>query len=92
MEMRCKATGERFLIASNDPKATENGLVARFTGGSHPNKHLQSLWNEHGAEGFAFEMVETLEDNDPQKEVTDELQELLELCLAESPKAMRVWR
>ena len=52
LEMRCLATGERFLIASRDPRATENGLVARFDGGNHPNKRLQALWSEHGHGGI----------------------------------------
>ena len=87
LEMRCLATGERFLIASRDPRATENGLVARFDGGNHPNKRLQALWNEHGRGGFAFALVEKLEYDD-----AHELQALLELYLEEHPEAKRVWK
>ena len=90
LEMRCLATGERFLIASRDPRATENGLVARFDGGSHPNKRLQALWNKHGRGEFAF--VEELEYDDAREDHTEELQALLELCLEEHPEAKRVWR
>ena len=77
LEMRCLATGERFLIASRDPRATENGLVARFDGGNHPNKRLQALWSEY---------------DDAREDHAEELQALLELCLEEHPEAKRVWR
>ncbi len=92
MEMRCRATGESFLIATNDLHATENGLIARFDGGSHPNKRLQALWSEHGREGFSFELVEELEYDDAREDYAEDLQELLELYLEEHPGTARVWR
>ena len=92
LEMRCLATGERFLIASRDPRATENGLVARFDGGNHPNKRLQALWSEHGHGGFTFALNEELEYDDAREDHAEELQALLELCLEEHPEAKRVWR
>ncbi len=92
MQVRCLETGERFFIGSTDMKATENGLVARFDGGQHPNRHLQSLWNEYGRESFAFEPVEELEYDDVHEDHTEALQALLELCLEEAPEATRVWR
>ena len=92
LAMRCRATGETFLIATNNPQATENGLAARFDGGRHPNKHLQELWNEHGRDGFTFEVVEELDCDDAHEDHAEELQELLDLCLAERPDARRVWR
>ena len=92
LEMRCLATSERFLIASRDPRATENGLVARFDGGNHPNKRLQALWNKHGRGGFAFALAEELEYDDAHEDHAEELQALLELYLEERPGAKRIWK
>ena len=90
--LRCIATDEVFLIASSDLKATQNGLITKLSGGGHPNKHLRALWAEYGEEGFAFEVIETLEYDDPHEDHTEELQALLELCLEENPAAARVWK
>jgi hypothetical protein len=37
-----------------------NGQKAQLSGGCHPNKALQSEWNEFGSDNFTFEIVDEL--------------------------------
>ena len=56
----------------------------------HPNKALQALWNQYGENGFAYTVVKVLEYKDPLEDYTEELEEMLEQCLAEMPKAKKI--
>lgn len=60
----CAATGDVFLGTAVDTDRAMNGVRARLDGGLHRCKQLQALWNERGAEGFEYEVVELLEYDD----------------------------
>lgn len=92
VELRCIATGERFLGTASDTAVAYNSLQAKLGGGLHPNKRLQQLWNEHGEEGFAFAVVQTIDYDDPAEVTLDDLRALRELCLAEDPSATIIWK
>ena len=51
VELRCTATGQRFLGITRDAAKELNSLRAKLNGGGHPNRPLQQLWSEHGANG-----------------------------------------
>ena len=92
VELRCIATGERFLGTTRDAAKELNSLQAKLNGGGHPNRPLQQLWNEHGANGFAFNVVDTLEYENPEDVTADDLDALRELLLAEDPEARKIWK
>ena len=92
ISLRCKATGEAFLGVSKDTKADFNSVRAKLSGGMHPNKHLLELWNQYGEAGFTFSTAAVLEYEDPLEDHTEELETLRELCLAEDPKAVKIWK
>lgn len=92
VSLRCVATDERFFGIATDTKAEFNSLQAKLSGGQHPNKHLQGLWNTYGSEGFELSTVQTLDYKNVDEVSTEDLEELRELCLAEDPSARKIWK
>ncbi len=90
--LRCTATSESFLGASQDVPADFNSARAKLDLGGHPNKKLSALWERYGEEGFEFIVLESLECEDPAEDYRADLEELRELCLAADPKAEKIWR
>ena len=89
---RCKATGEAFLGVSNDVKAGFNSVDCQLGMNMHPNKHLQALWNQYGADGFELTVAEALKYDDPLADHTEALEEMRDLLMARDPKAQKIWR
>lgn len=92
VELRCTATGERFLGITRDAAKELNSLRAKLNGGGHPNRSLQQLWNERGEDGFEFSVADTLEYESPEDVSADDLQALRDLLLAEDPEARKIWK
>lgn len=86
----CAATGDVFLGAAVDTDRAMNGVRARLDGGLHRCKQLQALWNEYGAEGFEYEVVELLEYDDPNDVGPDDLEALLALVAERRPETARL--
>jgi len=76
-------TADRSLVGSNvNLTAILNRHRADLRMGAHRNRELQRDWNEVGEEGFAFEVLDTLEARDePSYDVRSELRALEELWL-----------
>ena len=92
ISMKCTATGESFLGISKDTRTAFNGIIVRLNSGYHPNRRLLELWKQYGQDGFECAVLQLLEYDDPHEDHTDDLQALCDLCLAEDPKAVRIWR
>lgn len=86
----CKETGDAFLTISKDTSVGFNRHRFQLPANMHPNKALQALWNQYGESGFAYTVVKVLECKDPLEDYTEELEEMLEQCLAEMPKAKKM--
>lgn len=85
----CLPTGDRFLTAARDTTRVFNRHRFQLGAGMHSNKALQSLWNQYGEKGFAFEVVKPLECGENQ-DPEELLPLLLELCLLEEPRGRRL--
>ena len=59
--VRCMASGEVWVGATQDLSNRRNGVWFSLRLGSHREKSLQAAWNAHGADAFAFEPVETVD-------------------------------
>lgn len=92
ISLRCKETGETFLGPAKDTKAGFNSLRTKLSGGIHPNKRLMELWNQYGEAGFELSVAAVLEYEDPLEDHTEELETLRDLCLAENPQAVKIWK
>lgn len=92
LSCHCGATGDSFLTISKDTRADRNSLRCKLTSAWHPNKELQTLWDQHGEEAFTFSVTKLLKYDDPQKDHTKELNELLEECLEADTKSKKMWR
>jgi len=65
--VRCVPTGEEWLGESRNIEAQQNGTWFALRQGAHLNRGVQAAWNTHGPDGFAFEVVERLaEEENPQ--------------------------
>ena len=75
----------RFLLGSAlNPGGALNGHRFQLLHGSHRNRALQADWNEHGADAFVFEVLQTVEPSDaPGFDPADELALLEELWIDE---------
>lgn len=90
--LRCRATGDTFLGTATDIPAAFNSIRVKLDSGFHPNRELLGLWKQYGAEGFEFFTAERLEYEDAAEDHRDELETLRDICLAEDPKAKKIWK
>jgi hypothetical protein len=63
-QIRNKANGKVLIGASKDLPAILNRHRSELRLGGHRNRALQQEWNEHGADAFEFETLDTLEPSD----------------------------
>lgn len=62
--VRCRPTGAVWAQGSVDLDAQKNQIWFSLRLGKHPNAALQAAWKEHGEAAFAYEILETLPDDD----------------------------
>ena len=74
----CGATGEMFLADVVDAPAAFNRMRFQLSAGLYPDKRLQALWNQR------------LDPSDADADIAEELETLLDLCLAEHPEATKL--
>jgi hypothetical protein len=60
--VRCKATGDVWVGDSNHLDSQVNRIWFELRGGLHWNKSMQAVWNAQGEPEFAYEILETLDD------------------------------
>lgn len=64
--LRCLPTGELWIGKAPDLATIQNRLWFTLKQGANPHRALQQAWNSHGAEGFTFEVLERI----PEDELT----------------------
>jgi len=81
-QIRNTINGKVLIGTSVDLPAILNRLRTQLSYGSHRNRELQKEWNEHGADAFAFEILDALPPSDrPAYDPADDLKTLEELWL-----------
>jgi len=60
--VRCRASGETWVGRAADLDKIQNRLWFTLRQGGNPHRALQAAWRAHGAEAFAFEVLERLPD------------------------------
>jgi hypothetical protein len=60
--VHCLPTGQRWIGRTPDLSTVQNRLWFTLRQGTNPHRSLQAAWRECGAESFAFEEVERLEE------------------------------
>lgn len=63
--VRCSATGEVWAGRAPDLGTIQNRLWFTLRQGANPHRGMQATWLAHGAEAFAFECVERLDNDIP---------------------------
>lgn len=62
--IRCRATGESWVGHALDLDKIQNRIWFTLRMGDHRNAELQRAWSAHGADSFALETLERLEDEE----------------------------
>jgi hypothetical protein len=62
--VRCAASGQAWVGQAPNLDTIQNRIWFSLRMGSHTNRDLQSAWTAHGADSFAFEPLELLEDEE----------------------------
>jgi len=65
--VRCAATDEAWVGRAPDLSTVWNRLSFTLARGAHPNGPLQAAWDAHGASGLAFERLETVDEDAPNR-------------------------
>ena len=86
----CSETDEMFLADVVDAPATFNRMRFQLSSGLYPDKRLQALWDQHGENAFEFGVLQRLDPSDADTDIAEELETLLDLCLAEHPEATKL--
>jgi len=82
--IRSKFSNQCYIEATNNFRARFNSVKVKLKSNFHPNRELQQAWNEHGEQGFSFEILENLEyDKDETKTDYTEDLALLEMIWEE---------
>lgn len=76
------STEERFVAISKNVEADINSHRFKLKANWHPNKELQTLWNELGEEGFEMSVIEELDYDETMTNHTALLEEIIEIQLA----------
>ncbi len=63
--VRCVASGETWVGRTPNLDAVQNRIWFTLRLGSHSSRGLSQAWSAHGEEGFVFEPLERLEDEEP---------------------------
>jgi hypothetical protein len=64
--VRCSVLNRNWIGVSRDLDSQQNGIWFQLRMGNHMNRDLQSSWNSHGAEAFQFEILEIVENENPE--------------------------
>ena len=81
-QVRNTVTGRALVAASKDVSSILNRHKAQLSMDAHPSKTLQADWAQHGADSFAFEMLDRLTPSDaPGYDPIDDLTALEDLWL-----------
>jgi hypothetical protein len=58
----CRPTGQRWAGRTADLSKIQNRVWFSLRQNGHPHPSLQTVWNVHGAEAFAFEEIERIDE------------------------------
>ena len=64
--IRCVPEDAAWTGSSRDLDSQQNGIWFQLRMGNHMNKALQQAWARHGADAFRFEVLEVVEDDNPE--------------------------
>ncbi len=73
--------GKIFLGSGMDVKGKMNSCKFQLAHRSHMNKELQADFSLSGESNFSFEIIDTLEPNEDQSKIADELEALLQMWM-----------
>ena len=61
-QIRCLANGKHYIGSTKSFKKRWETHLRALLGGLHHSRYLQRAWDKHGADGFAFEILELVPD------------------------------
>jgi len=73
--LRCAPSGQVWVSHSRNLDASRNSVFFTLRNGLQSNKPLQSAFDEHGADAFAFEVLEQFDEDLPALNLWDQLRD-----------------
>ena len=64
--VRCHVGDLIWIASSRNLDTQQNQIWFVLRSGSHSNTRLQAAWNAHGSDAFRYEILEVVEDENPQ--------------------------
>ena len=64
--IRSAATGEVWVGTSPDLEKIKNRLWFTLKLGTNPHREMQKAWSDHDGEGFSFEVLEAIAEDEPE--------------------------
>ena len=61
--IRCKASGEAWVGASDHLDSARNGVWFQLRNGLHREPQLQAAWSAHGEAAFEYEILEKFDED-----------------------------
>lgn len=92
LDFSCKATGERFLLASRHIQSDINSITFKLNSGYHPNRRLLELWQQYGQEGFVISTAEELAYKEDVEDYMEDLKALRDLLIEQDENAKLLWK
>lgn len=77
IQLKNTMTADRYVTISRDTQADLNSQRFKLKANWHPNKELQSQWNDVGEGAFEFSVVELLDYDETTTNHTELLEEML---------------
>jgi len=62
--VRCLPTGQVWVAASRNLGQQQNSIWFGLKAGGYVNREAQAAWTAHGEAAFAYEVLETFDDED----------------------------
>lgn len=59
-QLKNQVNGKLLVISSMNLHGKKNSWQFQLTANCHPNKTLQTDWNQYGPDAFTFEILETI--------------------------------
>lgn len=75
--VRCVPSGQIWVGQASNVDSVRNRLWFMLRGGNHQERSMQKAWSAYGADGFAFEILERVDEGEPHYIRRDRLSKLL---------------
>jgi len=75
--VRCEPSGQIWVGQASNVDSVRNRFWFMLRGGNHQERSMQEAWSVYGSDGFAFEILERVDEDEPDYLRRDKLNKLV---------------